>query len=139
MEKKEVQRKNNNFVFKWNLIKEGFKIGYKKQSAYKSRIISWVIADVLQFAIMTVILLAIVKYNPEYTKEEVVLYYLLVVLFTRFCYDFTHEYVTKDILSGDFSKHVIRPGGYLWFQFGDSLGIRAFRILTVSPALVMKL
>jgi ABC-2 type transport system permease protein len=127
----------NPFQYRLTLIKEGFKIGFKKQKAYKSRLVSWIIADLLQFTIMTVILLAVVKYNPLYTQEEVILYYLLVVLFSRFCYDFTHEYITKDILSGDFSKHILRPGGYLYFQLGDSLGTRIFRFLTIIPVVIV--
>lgn len=127
----------NPIKYSLSLIKEGAKIGFKKQKAYKSRLFSWVLADFMQFGIMTVILLAIVKYNPLYTIQEVIIYYLLVLLLTRFCYDFSHEYVTKDILNGDFSKHLIRPGGYLLFQLGDSIGTRIFRVLTVIPALLV--
>ena len=61
-------------------VNEGIKIGFAQQRTYIPRLFAWLIADMFQFGVMVVILSAALKDNPNFTSNEILIYYLLVLV-----------------------------------------------------------
>jgi len=127
----------NNIQIFFKTVFEGIKIGFARQKAYISRLFAWLIADVFQFGVMTVILSATLKDNSDFTSNEILIYYLFVTIISRITFDYTHERLIPQILNGDFSKHLLRPGGYLPVELGETLAEKLVRTLMTMPLLLI--
>jgi ABC-2 type transport system permease protein len=118
-------------------VVEGIKIGFVQQKTYIPRLYAWLIADIFQLGVMTMILTTALQYSQDFSQNEIIIYYLLVVIVARVTFDFTHERLIPQILSGDFSKHLLRPGGYLPVEVGETIAGKSIRILTALPLVVV--
>jgi len=118
-------------------VTEGFKIGLHQQRIYISRLFVWLIASIFQLGLMTIILSSVLKDNPEFTSNEILIYYLFVTIVSRITFDYTHERLVFQILNGDFSKHLLRPNGYLPIELGETLAGKLIRTLMIIPLLLL--
>lgn len=105
--------------------------------AYRWQIFVWVLSDAIQPLILGTVWASVAKNGGLFTQNEVITYFFLVTLVSKLTKDWSIIYVTDIVISGEFSKYLLKPFNYLAETLGISIGARILRMVMLIPMLVI--
>lgn len=114
------------------------RLEFAREVAYKLKIASWVIADVLQPVIFAYLWSAVSRYSGDIDRSHTFFgYFFLMVIVTRIAQDSSIFTTTDSIVTGGFAHIVTRPMHYVYYFIGRSIGQKLLRILIFMPIAVL--
>lgn len=118
-----------------NVVYQEMKMYVSSELAYRWQIFVWVISDALQPLILGVVWAAVAKEGGLLSVNQVITYFFLVSVVSKLTKDWSVIYVSNIVVSGEFSKYLVKPFNYLAETLGISLGARVLRLLMLVPLL----
>lgn len=120
-----------------NVVYQEAKMFVSSEIAFRWQIFVWVLSDTLQPVILGVLWASVAKQGGLLTVSQVITYFFLVTLVSKFTKDWSITYISNTVISGDFSKYLVKPFNYLAETLGISIGSRILRIIMLIPLLVI--
>lgn len=71
------------------------------------------------------------------TTNELIQYYLFVVLIGYFTSTWASQFITKDIRQGDMSRYLLKPTNFLFFQASNNIGEKIVKGAYILPLLIV--
>lgn len=120
-----------------NIVYQEAKMYVSTEFTYRWQVFIWVLSDALQPLILGVVWSAVAKSGGILTIHQVITYFFLVTLVSKLTKDWSVNYVTDVVISGEFSKYLLKPFNYLAETLGISIGARTLRIVMLIPMLIV--
>lgn len=120
-----------------NIVYQEAKMYVISEFTYRWQIFIWVLSDALQPLILGVVWSAVARSGGILSISQVITYFFLVTLVSKLTKDWSVNYVTDVVISGEFSKYLLKPFNYLAETFGISIGARVLRITMLIPMLLV--
>lgn len=115
-----------------------FRLSLSSEFTYKWQVLIWVISDAIQPVIFALLWSAVaISGTRSFTQTDMISYYFMVLIVSRLTQDWSVQFVTDSIISGEFSNYLIKPFNYLSEMFGISLAIRTLRISMILPLIIV--
>ncbi len=100
--------------------------------------VSWVLADIITPLIFGVVWTVVARSgNSDISQSTVITYFLLTVLFAKALKDWSYEAVINEVISGEFSRYLLKPFNYIIQFLGINIGEKIIRILISVPVIVV--
>jgi ABC-2 type transport system permease protein len=105
---------------------------------YRNQIIAWVVADTFQPFVLAILWINVVRNGSNnLSVEQMVTYFFLVAIVSKFTKDFSDQYVSNRIIHGEFAKYLVRPFNYLAETLGISIASKMLRLVIIIPFLLV--
>lgn len=105
---------------------------------YRGQIFIWVIADIIQPILLGFVWIAVARSGGgTLSVEQVISYFFLVAIISKLTRDWSVAYISNQIISGEFSKYLLKPFNYLSETLGISIATRVLRMSFLIPLLVI--
>lgn len=123
----------------WKIVKVEYKLALSAEFVYRWRVFIWVISDALQPILFALLWSAVAASGSnKFSQESIISYYFMVAIVSKLTQqDWSLQTVSNSIISGDFSKYLVRPFNYLAEMLGSSLAMRSLRIAMLLPLLAV--
>lgn len=119
----------------FNVLYQEMVMYFKKELEYRWQVFVWVISDLLQPLLLGMVWLSVAKQGSILSVNQVVTYFFLVVLVSKLTKDWSVVYISNSVVSGEFSKYLVKPFNYLAETLGISLGVRILRLIILVPVI----
>ena len=109
-----IRKKISNLKYTLKLFWVILKLSWKSTFQYKARLVIWFLIGLLQpIAVYVIFSNAVSAGSVGITKDMLVLYVFLLIIFGQIIFNTTLAQFGPKILSGEFSMFLLRPDGYL--------------------------
>ncbi len=116
---------------------ETIKVFLSVELTHRNQIIAWLIADSFQPFILAVLWTSVARNNGAFTVEQMVTYFFMIVIVSKFTKDYSDQFVTNKIMYGEFSKYLVKPFNYLSEALGISIASKILRLVILVPFLAV--
>lgn len=113
------------------------KLEISRELAYRLKIFSWVVADLLQPLIFAYLWSYVARSSGN--VEDATLYFsyfFFLMIVVRIANDWSIFAVTDSVSTGSFRFQLLRPVHYIFLVAGQSLGIKIFRLAIFMPIIL---
>lgn len=120
------------------ILAENIKMHISSQLVYRTQMVSWVLSDIITPLIFGAVWTIVAREgNSDVSQSTVVTYFILIIFFSKFLKDWSHERVMSDVISGEFSKYLLKPFNYIIEFLGINIGEKILRLLITIPVVVL--
>jgi len=115
------------------ILKKIIKLQLSTDLTYRTQLLSWVLADSINFVIMAFVWSNVLSDQREYIFS----YYLLGLLVLKVTKDWSFIYVSDSIIKGEYSNVLMKPLNPLFNYLGINIGSQLLRVLVILPILII--
>ncbi|MCK9368674.1 ABC-2 family transporter protein [Candidatus Dojkabacteria bacterium] len=106
--------------------------------AYRWQVFVWVVSDAIQPLLLGIVWVAVARAGGGVMNvAQTISYFFMVAIISKFTKDFSMIYISNSVISGEFSKYLVKPFNYLSETLGISIAVRILRIAFLAPILVI--
>lgn len=120
-----------------NVLYQEMVMYFKKELEYRWQVFVWVISDLLQPLLLGMVWISVARQGSILSVNQIVTYFFLVAIVSKLTKDWSVVYISNSVISGEFSKYLVKPFNYLAETLGISLGVRVLRLLLLVPILTL--
>lgn len=120
---------------KWQVIRSFFLLYLQRAFSYRIDAIMWIVNGLIAplVAMEFWIKVSQSQRNLGMTQNDFVVYFVMLTVVGRLTQTWSAERVARDIKSGKFSVHLLRPQSYLIDYLANDLGYKTLRLATLAP------
>ncbi len=118
------------------ILNKEVQLYFKKELQYRNLIIVRTISDIVKIVAISFVWLMASKSTNNISQGYIVTYYILATFMGRLMSDYTVYQGPQDIISGNFSKFIVKPFNYLIEYLGVNIGFNSIRFILSLPAFI---
>ena len=119
------------------VLKQEYKMAIGYELSHVTKFIASALGGIITTILFSMIWFASTDSGYEgLTREYVVSYFFLVLITSKFTMDVSIRLITDSIVSGKFSKYLVRPFSYLVEALGANLAEQTLHVAFVIPVII---
>ena len=119
------------------ILKKEIQMYFRQELQYRDLLIARILTDIIRIFTVCFVWLSVGGNSGGVSQGYIVTYYLLTVFVTRLMSDFSIQKGPSDVITGKFSKYIIKPYSHLVEYLGINVGYSVLRFVLALPAFIL--
>ncbi len=107
----------------------------QRHLAYRLRVITWILVDVMQFIVFPFIWLSVYGDRTDiagFTRADIVTYYIVVAFIALAAHSHVSRITRLDVMGGALNQWLVKPITYYWQNFFREVGYKCISIFLIA-------